>query len=71
MMITSTTPTAVSMLRMEYQALSAAVQYLEERIASGDEKLDRMALKSELVELKDRGAHLMERITQLEKALNN
>ena len=35
-----------------------------------DQKLDRMALRSELVELKDQVAHLTERIAQLEKALN-
>jgi len=70
MMMTSTTPTALSILRIEYQAFNAAVRYLEERIASGDEKLDRMALKSELVDLKDQVAHLTERVAQLEKALN-
>jgi ubiquinone biosynthesis protein UbiJ len=35
-----------------------------------DQKLDRMAVRSELVELKDQVAHLTERIAQLEKALN-
>jgi ubiquinone biosynthesis protein UbiJ len=35
-----------------------------------DEKLDRVAFRSELVDLKDQVAHLTERIAQLEKALN-
>jgi uncharacterized coiled-coil DUF342 family protein len=43
---------------------------LEDRMTLADEKLDRMALRSELVELKDQAAHINERIAQLEKALN-
>ena len=47
-----------------------AVRRLEDRMTAVDQKLDRMALRSELVELKDQVAHLTERIAQLEKALN-
>lgn len=64
-------------LETEYQALTAAVLRVEERLSgleaevtAVDQKLDRMALKSELVELKDQVALLTERIAQLEKALN-
>ena len=57
-------------LDTEYHALRAAVLRLEDRMASVDEKLDRMAMRSELVELKDQVAHLTERIVELEKALN-
>src|SRR5438105_2642354 len=50
-------------LESEYQALRAAVQRLEERVialevrvAAVEQKLDRMALRSELLELKARVA---------------
>ena len=61
---------ALRLLETEYQSLNAGVRRLERRMTAADEKLDRMALKSELVELKDQVAHLTERIAQLEKALN-
>lgn len=57
-------------LETEYHALSVAVRRLEDRMASVDEKLDRIAMRSELFELKDQLANLTERIAQLEKALN-
>jgi len=42
---------------------------LEDRMTSVDQKLDRMALRSELVELKDQVSLLTQRIVKLEKAL--
>jgi peptidoglycan hydrolase CwlO-like protein len=62
---------ALRRLKTEFQSLTAGVRRLEERVVKAvEQKLDRMALKSELVELKDQVASLTERIAQLEKALN-
>jgi predicted nucleic acid-binding Zn-ribbon protein len=57
-------------LESEYQALSAAVRRIEESMAAVDKKLDRMALRSELIELKEQALQLTQRIDAIEKALN-
>ena len=57
-------------LESEYQALSAAVRRIEERMTAVDQKLDRMALRSELIELKEQVLQLSQRIDAIEKALN-
>jgi predicted nucleic acid-binding Zn-ribbon protein len=56
-------------LENEYQALRAAVERLEERMTAVEQKLDRMALRSELRELETKVATLQERISQLESEI--
>jgi predicted nucleic acid-binding Zn-ribbon protein len=57
-------------LETEYHALSSAVRRLEDRMTALDQKLDRMALRSELIELKEQALQLTQRIDAIEKALN-
>jgi len=54
-------------LEGEYVLLNAAVQRLETRMAAVDEKLDKFALRTDLLELKDRVDQLQRRIDELEK----
>ena len=56
-------------LESEYQALSAAVERLEKRMTSIEEKIDKLALRSELEELRERVVALEQRIAELESQL--
>ena len=56
-------------LESEYQALSAAVRRVEERLAAVEQKLGPMVVRSELLELKAQVASLVERIAQLENEI--
>jgi len=56
-------------LDSEYQALSAAVKRFEERMVSVDQKLDRIVVRSELLELKARVTSLEEKIAELENEI--
>jgi predicted nucleic acid-binding Zn-ribbon protein len=56
-------------LESEYQALSAAVGRLEKRMTSIEEKIDKLALRSELEELRERVVALEQRIAELESQL--
>ena len=60
---------AFERLDIEYQALSAAVRRLEEQMLNVDQKLDRMVVRSELLELKARVALLEEKIAELENEI--
>ena len=55
-------------LESEYQALNAAVGRLEQQMT--EQNVDRLAVRSELVELKDQVSQLTDRIADLEKDLN-
>jgi len=56
-------------LESEYQALSAAVRRVEERLAAVEQELGPMVVRSELLELKAQVASLVERIAQLENEI--
>jgi polyhydroxyalkanoate synthesis regulator phasin len=59
----------LDVLQSEYHALTAAVQRLEDRMAAVEQKIDKLALRSELVELKQRVQALEQRIADLEAQL--
>ena len=56
-------------LESEYQSLRAAVQRLEDGLTVVGQKIDKMALRSELVELKSRVALLEQKIAEIEANL--
>jgi predicted nuclease with TOPRIM domain len=56
-------------LESEYHALTAAVKRLEDRMAAVEQKIDKLTLRSELVELKERVQALEQRIAELEAQL--
>jgi predicted nucleic acid-binding Zn-ribbon protein len=56
-------------LESDIRHVSAAVRRVEERLAAAEQKLDRMAPRSELLELKAQVTSLEERIAQLESEL--
>ena len=56
-------------LDSEYHALTAAVGRLEERMRSMEQKLDRAALQSEVLGLKERVIALEQRIAEIEAEL--
>src|SRR6185369_11988334 len=57
---------ALERLENEYQSISGALHRFEERIGSVEQKIEKLALRSELVELKERVHALEQRISQLE-----
>jgi len=53
----------IERLEMEYQAIRAGLYRLEQQVANLNERMDKVALRSELEELKAR-------VAELEKQLN-
>jgi len=56
-------------LDSEFQSLSAATRRLEGQMASVEQKIDKMAVRSELVDLKQRIHALENRVAELESQL--
>jgi len=56
-------------IEAEYQSLKSAVSRIEARLKSNDEKIDRMALRSDLLEIKESLVDLTRRVAQLESDL--
>jgi phage shock protein A len=56
-------------LESEYTALSAAVARIEKRLEGVDQKIDKLALRAELLELKERVHALEQKIADIEAQL--
>lgn len=59
----------LSGLKDEYHLLAGAVRRLEERMAAVEQQIEKLALRSELVELRDRVQVLEQQIARLEAQL--